>query len=92
MEPRRYGPFPYTPIRGRSKLNWPNCARSALWVAPNIEFFHFNLGDIQYIVHQLQQVFGVADDFAGAALDFRWINEVFEDAFGKTDDRRHRGA
>ncbi len=42
MEPRRYGPFPYTPIRGRSKLTWPNGARLALWVAPNIEFFPLN--------------------------------------------------
>ena len=42
MEPLRYGPFPYTPIRGRSKLTWPNGARLALWVAPNIEFFPLN--------------------------------------------------
>ena len=42
MEPRRYGPFPYTPIRGRPKLTWPDGARVALWVAPNIEFFPFN--------------------------------------------------
>jgi allantoinase len=39
MEPRDYGPFPYTPINRRPKLKWPNGARVALWVIPNIEFF-----------------------------------------------------
>jgi allantoinase len=39
MEPRDYGPFPYTPINRRPKLTWPNGARVALWVIPNIEFF-----------------------------------------------------
>ena len=39
MEPQRYGPFPYSPIHQRPKLTWPNGARLALWVAPNIEFF-----------------------------------------------------
>jgi peptidoglycan/xylan/chitin deacetylase (PgdA/CDA1 family) len=39
MEPRDYGPFPYTPINRRPQLKWPNGARVALWVIPNIEFF-----------------------------------------------------
>src|ERR1043166_3451671 len=39
MEPRDYGPFPYTPINARPKLKWPNGARLALWVIPNIEWF-----------------------------------------------------
>jgi peptidoglycan/xylan/chitin deacetylase (PgdA/CDA1 family) len=39
MKPSRYGPFPYTPITRRPKLVWPNGARVALWVIPNIEFF-----------------------------------------------------
>jgi peptidoglycan/xylan/chitin deacetylase (PgdA/CDA1 family) len=39
MEPRRYGPFPYSPITERPPLKWPGGARIALWVAPNIEFF-----------------------------------------------------
>jgi allantoinase len=39
MQPRRYGPFPYSPIIRRKKLTWPNGARVALWVIPNIEFF-----------------------------------------------------
>ena len=39
MEPRAYGPFPYSPITDRPALKWPGGARIALWVAPNIEFF-----------------------------------------------------
>jgi peptidoglycan/xylan/chitin deacetylase (PgdA/CDA1 family) len=39
MKPRPYGPFPYSPIIHRPKLTWPNGARVALWVIPNIEFF-----------------------------------------------------
>jgi allantoinase len=39
MKPRRYGPFPYQPIVGRLPLVWPDNARVALWVNPNIEYF-----------------------------------------------------
>lgn len=39
MKPRPYGPFPYSPIIRRPKLTWPDGARVALWVIPNIEFF-----------------------------------------------------
>ena len=39
MEPRKYGPFPYTPINRRPKLKWPNGARVAVWVIPNVESF-----------------------------------------------------
>jgi allantoinase len=39
MKPRPYGPFDYSPIISRKKLEWPNGARLALWVIPNIEFF-----------------------------------------------------
>lgn len=39
MKPSPYGPFPYSPIIERKKLEWPNGARLALWVIPNIEFF-----------------------------------------------------
>jgi peptidoglycan/xylan/chitin deacetylase (PgdA/CDA1 family) len=42
MKPSRYGPFPYTPITRRPKIVWPNGARVALWVIPNIEFFPLN--------------------------------------------------
>lgn len=39
MKPGAYGPFPYSPIVRRKRLEWPNGARIALWVIPNIEFF-----------------------------------------------------
>lgn len=42
MKPQRYGPFAYTPINRRPKISWPNGARVALWVIPNIETFPLN--------------------------------------------------
>jgi allantoinase len=39
MNPARYGPFRYVPMPERPRLAWPNGARLAFWVNPNIEFF-----------------------------------------------------
>lgn len=39
MQPRKYGPYQYSPIVRRKPWRWPNGARVALWVIPNIEFF-----------------------------------------------------
>ena len=39
MQPKPYGPFRYVPLPKRPKIAWPNGARLAFWVAPNIEFF-----------------------------------------------------
>jgi len=39
MESSRYD---YLPIIGRKELKWPNGARVALWVGPNIECFHID--------------------------------------------------
>jgi len=39
MKPGRTGPFEYSPIVGRPKLEWPNGKRLAFWVIPNIETF-----------------------------------------------------
>jgi peptidoglycan/xylan/chitin deacetylase (PgdA/CDA1 family) len=39
MEPRPYGPFPFWPAPKRPRIEWPNRARVAFWVIPNIEFF-----------------------------------------------------
>jgi len=44
MEPRDYGPFPYVPIHDRPTLKWPNGARLAVWIIPNIEFFPLTQG------------------------------------------------
>jgi len=42
MEQAKTGPFTYSPIIHRPKLSWPNNARVALWVIPNIEVFALN--------------------------------------------------
>lgn len=42
MQPGTYGPFPYSAIIDRPKLEWPNGARVALWVNVNLEFFPYN--------------------------------------------------
>lgn len=39
MKPQPYGPFAYKPINNRPKLSWPDGARVAFWVVPNIEIF-----------------------------------------------------
>ena len=39
MQPQRTGPFKYSPIWQRPRLVWPDNARVALWVIPNIEVF-----------------------------------------------------
>ena len=39
MKPSKYGPYPYSPIVRRPKFAFPNGARVAVWVIPNIEFF-----------------------------------------------------
>ena len=44
MEPRDYGPYPYVPINDRPTLSWPNGARLAVWIIPNIEFFPLTVG------------------------------------------------
>jgi peptidoglycan/xylan/chitin deacetylase (PgdA/CDA1 family) len=42
MKPSTYGPYPYLPITERKHFAWPNGNRLALWVIPNIEFFHLD--------------------------------------------------
>jgi allantoinase len=40
--PREHGRFDYSAIVDRKPLRWPNGARVAVWVIPNIEFFLFD--------------------------------------------------
>ena len=40
MDNRRYD---YSPIIRRPKIEWPEHGRIALWVAPNIEYFHYDM-------------------------------------------------
>ena len=37
-----HGRFPYSAIVDRPPLRWPNGARLALWIVPNIEYIHFD--------------------------------------------------
>src|SRR5580704_8146563 len=37
-----HGRFAYSPIVERPPLRWPNGARLALWIIPNIEYIHFD--------------------------------------------------
>jgi peptidoglycan/xylan/chitin deacetylase (PgdA/CDA1 family) len=36
--------FPYTPIVDRPPVKWPGGARVAVWIVPNIEHFHMEMG------------------------------------------------
>jgi allantoinase len=40
--PMEHGRFEYSAIIDRPKLSWPNGARVAVWVIPNIEHFYFD--------------------------------------------------
>jgi allantoinase len=40
--PQEHGRFPYSAIVDREPLRWPNGARVAVWVIPNIEHFLFD--------------------------------------------------
>ena len=42
MEPSHYGPFEYTPSTQRPKFSWPNNAKIALLIIPNVECFALN--------------------------------------------------
>jgi allantoinase len=37
--PKHFDLYPYLPYNDRPRINWPNGARIAFWVAPNIEFY-----------------------------------------------------
>lgn len=42
VPPKEHGRFPYSAIVDRPPLRWPNGARVAVWVIPNIEHFLFD--------------------------------------------------
>jgi peptidoglycan/xylan/chitin deacetylase (PgdA/CDA1 family) len=42
MEPGSRGPFPNLPIGRRRHFAWPEGNRLALWVVPNLEYFHLD--------------------------------------------------
>jgi peptidoglycan/xylan/chitin deacetylase (PgdA/CDA1 family) len=42
MQPSSRGPFPNLPITRRKHFEWPDGNRLALWVVPNLEYFHLD--------------------------------------------------
>jgi peptidoglycan/xylan/chitin deacetylase (PgdA/CDA1 family) len=42
-DPSRF--FPYQAIIDRPRIDWPNGAPVAVWVIPNIEHFHLEIGE-----------------------------------------------
>ena len=38
---REPGLYDYSPLVDRPKITWPNDARIAFWVAPNIEYYEY---------------------------------------------------
>ena len=44
------GRFDYAPINDRPIIKWPNNARVAFWVAPNMEFFEYLPEDRKSVV------------------------------------------
>jgi allantoinase len=44
MQPDPFALFPYRAIKDAPAVVWPNGARVAVWVIPNIEHFHIELG------------------------------------------------
>jgi allantoinase len=45
MESDPFRLFPYQAIVDRPRVTWPNSARVAVWVIPNIEHFHIEIGN-----------------------------------------------
>jgi peptidoglycan/xylan/chitin deacetylase (PgdA/CDA1 family) len=80
MQPRAYGPFPYSPITERPPIRWPNGARVALWVIPNIEFMPLDQ-PVQASKSPVPDVRGFSDfDYGNRIAVFR-LMEVL-DRFG----------
>jgi peptidoglycan/xylan/chitin deacetylase (PgdA/CDA1 family) len=44
-DPKPFSPFPYQAIVDRPRIEWPGEARVAVWVIPNIEHFHIEIGE-----------------------------------------------
>jgi peptidoglycan/xylan/chitin deacetylase (PgdA/CDA1 family) len=80
MQPRAYGPFPYSPITERPPIRWPNGARVALWVIPNIEFMPLDQ-PVQASKSPVPDVRGYSDfDYGNRVAVFRLMDVL--DRFG----------
>src|SRR5437773_11629711 len=71
--------YDYSPIVRRAPLKWPNDARIALMVAPNIEFFHIDKAIPGAASHQLPDVTGCAVREYGSRVGVFRMMEVLDD-------------
>jgi allantoinase len=80
MQSRPYGPFSYRPTTGRRPLRWPNGARVALWVIPNVEFMPLDQA-VQGSKGPVPDVKGFSDfDYGNRVAVFRLMEAL--DRFG----------
>ena len=75
MENRRYD---YQPITTRPRLRWPNDARLALWVSPNIEYFHIDQPIPNFGMSQVPDVRGYSQRDYGARVGVFRLMEVLD--------------
>ena len=58
--------YDYRAYEGRPKIEWPNGARLAFWVAPNIEFYELDFSEFEQVQQtQVQQTRGQGLDVSG---------------------------
>ena len=75
MENRRYD---YQPITERPKLRWPNDAKLALWVSPNIEYFHIDQAIPNFGMSPVPDVRGYSQRDYGARVGVFRLMEVLD--------------
>ena len=75
MENRRYD---YQSIRTRPALRWPNEARIAVWVSPNIEYFHIDQPIPNFGMSQVPDVRGYSQRDYGARVGVFRMMEVLD--------------
>ncbi len=75
MENHRYD---YRPITKRPRLRWPGDARIALWVCPNIEYFHIDQPIPNFGMSRVPDVRGYSQRDYGARVGVFRMMEVLD--------------
>lgn len=75
MENRRYD---YRPATDRTPLAWPDDARVALWVSPNVEYFHIDRPIPNFAMSRVPDVRGYALRDYGARVGIFRLMEVLD--------------
>ena len=84
---REPGRYDYWPLIDRIKIRWPDGARVAFWVGPNIEFYELNPPDGQ---GRPQRKFGHQRGDRGRDASGCWAAEPCSEAMA-WQIRRHNG-